>query len=421
MSRYHLTEAYGELYNARLTEASFYDNLRFVDYLQSEEIEEVMESLIWEFMDYGDTLDEAVDTLEVTFSDDEVLTESLELIDEISRAGEMRMAKSRENRARQKESTEKSNTERNKTLRSFAKRDSDTAARSRRAARSATIRGALSGAKRSVKGAMETAHKQIRDKKAQLKKTGTEVVGKAQAALARVGRGGRRLVNAVKGGIEGAKSGYKAPLSTPTPRTPGRVQTQQARTAATAANGNVFAAPKATPNRLQSPRASQSYNTPSRPSPGATQAAALRQKTSEQGRTVAPTPSTPTPSTPPPAAQRRHRRHGRVHSGPQVKTPTSAVKPLVPAPSSAPTPKPAPKSRAFGSPKNREKMEKLKRHTKKAKQQIKNSVDYDLLTQYMIEDLINEGYADTESRAVSILEDMSTETLTEFASIYLDD
>ena len=55
------------------------------------------------------------------------------------------------------------------------------------------------------------------------------------------------------------------------------------------------------------------------------------------------------------------------------------------------------------------------------KQNANESVDYDLLTQYMIEDLINEGYADTESRAVSILEDMTTETLTEFASIYLDD
>jgi hypothetical protein len=39
----------------------------------------------------------------------------------------------------------------------------------------------------------------------------------------------------------------------------------------------------------------------------------------------------------------------------------------------------------------------------------------------MIEDLINEGYAETESQAVSILEDMSTETLTEFASNYLED
>jgi hypothetical protein len=361
MSRYHLTEAYGELYNSRFTEASFYDNLRFVDYLQQEEIEEVMESLIWEFMDYGDTLDEAVDTLEVTFSDEEVLSESLELINEASRMGDMRMAKSRENRARQKESTEKSNAERDKTLRSYAKRDSDTAARARRASRSAAIRGALSGAKRSVKGAMATAHKQIRDKKAQLKKTGTEVAGKAQAALARVGRGGRRLVNAVKGAYQGAKSGYKAPLSQPTTRTPGREQTKQARTSASASNGNVFATPKATlPVLTQKP--------PLPPRPRAAVAAqALR---------------------------------------------TAA---------STATATPAPKTRQFGSAATRSRLAATSGAYQKAKQQLKASVDYDLLTQYMIEDLINEGYADTERQAVSILENMTTETLTEFASIYLND
>jgi hypothetical protein len=55
------------------------------------------------------------------------------------------------------------------------------------------------------------------------------------------------------------------------------------------------------------------------------------------------------------------------------------------------------------------------------RQNVNASVDYDLLTQYMIEDLIEEGYAETEREAVSILEDMSTETLTEFASNYLND
>jgi hypothetical protein len=408
MSRYHLTEAYGELYNARLTEASFYDNLRFVDYLQQEEIEEVMESLIWEFMDYGDTLEEAVDTLEYIFTDDEIIFESLELISEASVTygrGDIPSSSPLSRQTRRQDQVQK-------RYNSYT----DQVKRSRRAARFSAVAKPLKDAAGTVSDAVKGARKSISNRKTQLKKAGSETVEKAQAALAKVGRGGRRLVNAVKGAYQGAKSGYKAPLAQPTPRTPGREQTQQTRDADRTANGDVFATPKATPNRLQSPRASQSYNTPSRPSPGAAQAAALRQKTSEQGRTVAPTPSTP-----PPAAQRRHRRHGRVHSGPQVKTPTSAVKPLVPAPSSAPAPKPAPKSRAFGSAKNRPKMEKTKEAYEKAKQQIKSSVDYDLLTQYMIEDLINEGYADTESQAVSILEDMTTETLTEFASIYLDD
>ena len=367
MSRYHLTEAYGELYNPRLTEASFYDNLRFVDYLQQEEIEEVMESLIWEFMDYGDTFEEAVNTLEATFSDEEILSESLELISEAMSVSQRRSSQrglrgnySAQDAARFKTSATVSGAKATKDLESateLAKRSlssaSDSAARARRASRSSAIRGALGGAKRNVSGALSRAHKSFRDAKAQLKKTGTEVAGKAQAALARVGRGGRRLVNAAKGAYQGAKSGYNAPLSTPAPRTPGRVQTQQARTSAAAANGNVFAKPT-------------------------TSLPVLTQK----------------PPLPPP--------------------PKAAV-------ASIATAKPAPKPRQFGSAATRARLAKTSEKYQAEKQKLNNSVDYDLLTQYMIEDLIDEGYAETEQQAVSILEDMSTETLTEFASIYLDD
>jgi hypothetical protein len=80
MSRYYLTEAYGELYNPRKTDETFYENLKFVDYLMNEQIEEVMESLLWEFMDYGNTLDESYTLIENTFSDvilEEVLAEAI--------------------------------------------------------------------------------------------------------------------------------------------------------------------------------------------------------------------------------------------------------------------------------------------------------------------------------------------------------
>ena len=80
MSRYYLTEAYGELYNPRKTDDTFYENLKFVDYLMNEQIEEVMESLLWEFMDYGNTLDESYTLIENTFSDvilEEVLAEAI--------------------------------------------------------------------------------------------------------------------------------------------------------------------------------------------------------------------------------------------------------------------------------------------------------------------------------------------------------
>jgi hypothetical protein len=386
MSRYHLTEAYGELYNSRFTEASFYDNLRFVDYLQQEEIEEVMESLIWEFMDYGDTLDEAVDTLEYIFTDDEIIFESLELINEATVTygrGDIAGAS-----RRHQEASNKRREERVQQRYQRYKTHTDEARRARRAARFSAVAKPLKDAAGTVSDAVKGARKSISNRKTQLKKAGSETVEKAQAALAKVGRGGRRIVNAVKGAYKGAKSGYEAPLPQPTART---------------ANGDVFATPKAAPNRLQSPRASQSYNTPSRPSPGAAQAAALRKKTSVQGRTVAPT----------------------------QKPPSLGLKSLSDTPASRTNP-------ISFSKKTRERMgvritstagrplknpEKIGQRVASARRVSKanESVDYDLLTQYMIEDLINEGYADTERQAVSILENMTTETLTEFASIYLND
>jgi hypothetical protein len=343
MSKYHLTEAYGELYNQRLTEASFYDNLRFVDFLQQEEIEEVMESLIWEFMDYGDTLDEAVDTLQTVFENDEVLAESLDILTEATAAGAARMAQRRATRERQAADSAKTDVEKESNVRSFADRE----ARARRAARSTAVRGALSGAKRNVTGALSGVHKQIRDKKAQLKKGFSAAGEKAKAALTRVARGGRRVLNAVRGGVQGAKIGaqvgYNYPLKSPKERAPARVRTQQRRDTAKASASDTFTKPKAKP----------------------------------------------------------------------------VVVGTYPGKQSAPVAK-AP-ARAMGSAKSRARMEKNKEAYEKAKQKLNASVDYDLLTQYMIEDLISEGYAETETQAISILEDMSEENLNELASQYIQD
>jgi len=347
MSKYYLTEAYGELYSTRLTEASFYENLRFVDFLQQEEIEEVMEALIWEFMDYGDTLNEAVDTLGVVFENDEVLAESLDILAEQTAAGAARMAQRKSTRERQAADSAKTNVEKESNVRSFADRD----ARARRAARSAAVRGALSGAKRSVEGALSGVHKQIRDKKAQLKKGFSDTGEKAKAALSRVARGGRRVMNAVRGGVQGAKIGaqvgYNYPLKTSAERTPARERTQQRRDAARSTASDTFSRPKA------KPVVAGSY----------------------PGRKAEPTPA----------------------------------------------PKAPVKSRSMVSAKSRARMDKNKEAYEKAKQKLNASVDYDLLTQYMIEDLIDEGYAETETQAITILEDMSEENLNEFAAQYIQD
>ena len=154
MSRYQLTEAYGELYNARLTEESFYDNLRFVDYLQQEQIEEVMESLIWEFMDYGDTLDEAVGTLKNIFTDDEIIFESLELINEATVTygrGDIAGA----SRRRQEAATKRREERVQQRYNSYT----DQLKRSRRAARSAALANSINTATGTVSDAMKGVRK----------------------------------------------------------------------------------------------------------------------------------------------------------------------------------------------------------------------------------------------------------------------
>ena len=78
MSRYHLSEAYSNLYNPRLQE-NFDDNLQFIDYMLDEDIEEVVESLFWEFRDYGNSVDEAIDLL-MTIADPEIIQESYQSI-----------------------------------------------------------------------------------------------------------------------------------------------------------------------------------------------------------------------------------------------------------------------------------------------------------------------------------------------------
>lgn len=78
MSRYYLSEAYASIYNPRLQE-DFDDNLRFIDYMLDEDIEEVVESLFWEFRDYGHSIDESIELLRIA-AEPEVIMEAYDTI-----------------------------------------------------------------------------------------------------------------------------------------------------------------------------------------------------------------------------------------------------------------------------------------------------------------------------------------------------
>ncbi len=191
MSKYYLTEAYGNLYNPRKADETFYENLRFVDYLMQEEIEEVMESLLWEFMDYGNTLDESYNLIESVFSDDVILEEALF---EAVRMSPQRMAQRQ--------------AERQATLQQV----SGEKAQARKEARKAAVTGALRSAGKAVQGAAtgvgSAAMGAMRAGKQAAAGAYDRAKGKAGEAMAAL----RGVVR--KGVRKGVASAYKAGRST---------------------------------------------------------------------------------------------------------------------------------------------------------------------------------------------------------------
>lgn len=82
MSIYSLTEAYSEIYDHRKVEDLF-DNLRFVDYMLQEDIEQVVEELVWEFRDYGNTLEEAFEMIDYALEDTVICESYNQLVEDV--------------------------------------------------------------------------------------------------------------------------------------------------------------------------------------------------------------------------------------------------------------------------------------------------------------------------------------------------
>jgi hypothetical protein len=79
---YNLTETYSEIYDHRKVEDLF-DNLRFVDYMLQEDIEQVVEELVWEFRDYGNTLQEAFEMIDYALEDTVICESYNQLIEDV--------------------------------------------------------------------------------------------------------------------------------------------------------------------------------------------------------------------------------------------------------------------------------------------------------------------------------------------------
>lgn len=185
---YYLSEAYGDLYNPRI-DSYLNDNLRFIDYMQDEDIEEVVESVFWELRDYGNTLEEALEIIKISASD-EVITESYdELLEEFlveSRSQLMARRQAAQQGLQQQKARLQSDT------RKEARRARVDGAISRVKAGIAGARGGMGRAAKAlgsrVTSAASTAGKAAQEGKARLGQLLRRGVSKVQAGAGRVGR-----------------------------------------------------------------------------------------------------------------------------------------------------------------------------------------------------------------------------------------
>ena len=184
---YTLSEAYFDLYNPRV-DSNFDDNLKFVEDLQKEDIEDIIESVYWELRDYGNTFEEAFDLIDRA-TDVEIM---LEASDQIILEADEKV------RVTYGGTRSEYDTLRGKDIAggvftgNYASRSANARARQRAAERASIIKNAtkavrstLSGPIRSVKQAISGATGGIGRAKAAVSTGAAKMGGAAQEAKAR--------------------------------------------------------------------------------------------------------------------------------------------------------------------------------------------------------------------------------------------
>jgi hypothetical protein len=178
---YYLSEAYSDLYNPRV-DSNFDDNLRFIDSMLDEDIEEVVESLVWEICDYGNNLDESFNILSLAASD-KIITEAYEEL-----AGEY-LTESRSQvmarRAMAKQGLEREKGRLQSDLRKDARRARVDGAISRVKSAIAGARGGMGRAAKNLGGAIAKARTDGKARLGQLLRRG---VSKVQSGAGRLSR-----------------------------------------------------------------------------------------------------------------------------------------------------------------------------------------------------------------------------------------
>lgn len=460
MSRYNLTEAYSEIYNPQKVDELF-DNLRFIDYMLDEDIQEVVESLFWELRDYGNTIDESFELLSYAASD-EVICESYDsLIDDILYEATVTSSKQRSKFAgsardvvtsgrgdviamgRQAQKLGR------KTARVVAKRqaaEAEQQAQQRRATRKARVDGAISRVKSAMDGAKGGLGRAAKALGGAAKKSAEVVGGIAQKGKAMLGSLLRRGATAAGKGIYRAGSSI-ASSGRAAASAPAKTGT------ATVGGRKVTVTYEPTPEAGSKRRAIG--KAVSRVGAAIKRMGSSSSKKGTEGTTLE--PSTSDVATRPqgpkaPAAQGPRRPYSD-----RTVLPQSYNKPITtqkvsggfdPSKKSSQAKKPTPLSKkgtplkgAAVAPAVRKARKELgpqrkrvapgttgERGVKKERggatydalgRRIREEIDYEVLLQYIAEDIIEAGYAYDLNEAYDIIENLNENTLQEIVSEYI--
>jgi len=172
--QYYLSEAYSDLYNPRV-DSNLDDNLRFIDPMEDSDIEEVVESLVWEICDYGNSLDESFDILSHAASD-EIITEAYEdlVYDFLSESRSQVMAR----RAAAKQGLEREKSRLQSDVRKEARRSRVDGAISRVKSAIAGSRGGMGRAVKNLGGQVAKARSEGKARLGQLLRRGLKSTGR---------------------------------------------------------------------------------------------------------------------------------------------------------------------------------------------------------------------------------------------------
>jgi hypothetical protein len=182
---FYLSEAYSNLYNPRV-ESNFDDNLRFIDLMEEEDIEEVVESLVWEVCDYGNSLEESFSILSLAASDS-VITEAYEEI--LSESRSQVMAR----RAQAAQGLQTQKTRLQGDLRKQARRARVDGAISRVKSAIAGARGGMGRASKALGGAIAKARTDGKARLGQLLRRGIKATGRLMGSAGRaIGKAGQQ-------------------------------------------------------------------------------------------------------------------------------------------------------------------------------------------------------------------------------------